>query len=152
MCLVLDGDETEVREATLAENFHTLKLNPADEALIFTPPGFDKPGKPAVANGSETGQLKIKVVDTATGKPTLCRVNVIGADGNDLASVAIPKLVRMLGSTGLDIGRDALSTVVSDYEGPFAFTGTIERASFQIHSRRDRADVLAQANTELARE
>lgn len=77
---------------------------------------------------------------------------VIGADGNDLASVAIPKLVRMLGSTGLDIGRDALSTVVSDYEGPFAFTGTIERASFQIHSRRDRADVLAQANTELARE
>ncbi len=77
---------------------------------------------------------------------------VIGADGADLGSVAIPKLVRMLGSTGLDIGRDALSTVVSDYEGPFAFTGTIERASFQIHSRRDRADVLAQANTELARE
>jgi ParB family chromosome partitioning protein len=35
MCLVLDGDETEVREATLAENFHTLKLNPADEALGF---------------------------------------------------------------------------------------------------------------------
>ena len=58
----------------------------------------------------------------------------------------------MLGSTGLDIGRDALSTVVSDYEGPFNFTGTIERASFEIHSRRDRADVLAQANTELARE
>ncbi|MCE9621517.1 MAG: arylsulfatase [Actinomycetia bacterium] len=77
---------------------------------------------------------------------------VIGVDGADVGSVAIPKLVRMLGSTGLDIGRDALSTVVSDYEGPFAFTGTIERASFEIHSRRDRADVLAQANTELARE
>ena len=77
---------------------------------------------------------------------------VIGADGVDLGSVAIPKLVRMLGSTGLDIGRDALSTVVDDYEGPFNFTGTIERASFEIHSRRDRADVLAQANTELARE
>lgn len=77
---------------------------------------------------------------------------VIGADGSDLGSVAIPKLVRMLGSTGLDIGRDALSTVVSDYEGPFDFTGSIERASFEIHSRRDRADVLAQAKTELARE
>ncbi len=77
---------------------------------------------------------------------------VIGVDGVDLASVEIPKLVRMLGSTGLDIGRDALSTVVSDYEGPFAFTGTIERASFQIHSRRDNADVQAKARTELARE
>lgn len=77
---------------------------------------------------------------------------IIGADGTDLASAAIPKIVRMLGSTGLDIGRDALSTVVSDYEGPFPFTGVIERASFQIYSRRDRADVQATARTELARE
>ncbi len=77
---------------------------------------------------------------------------VIGADGVDLGSVAIPKLVRMLGSTGLDIGRDALSPVISDYEGPFPFTGVIERASFEIHSRRDSADVQAKARTELARE
>lgn len=35
MCLVLDGDETQVREASLAENFHTLKMNPADEAQAF---------------------------------------------------------------------------------------------------------------------
>jgi arylsulfatase len=77
---------------------------------------------------------------------------VIGVDGADLASAAIPKLVRMLGSTGMDIGRDALSTVVSDYEGPFPFTGTIERASFEIHRGRDRVDVQVTARTELARE
>ncbi|MEQ1873887.1 MAG: arylsulfatase [Ilumatobacteraceae bacterium] len=77
---------------------------------------------------------------------------VIGADGTDLGSVAIPKIVRMLGSTGLDIGRDALSTVVSDYKGSFPFTGVIESASFEIHSRRDNADVQATARTELARE
>lgn len=35
MCLVIDGDETKVREASLAENFHTLKMNPADEAQAF---------------------------------------------------------------------------------------------------------------------
>jgi ParB family transcriptional regulator, chromosome partitioning protein len=35
MCLVLDGDETQVREVSLAENFHTLKMNPADEAQAF---------------------------------------------------------------------------------------------------------------------
>ncbi len=35
MCLVLDGDETQILEASLAENFHTLKMNPADEAQAF---------------------------------------------------------------------------------------------------------------------
>jgi ParB family chromosome partitioning protein len=35
LCLVLDGNETQVREASLAENFHTLKMNPADEAQAF---------------------------------------------------------------------------------------------------------------------
>src|SRR5206468_4132915 len=40
----------------------------------------------------------------------------VAADGDDLATIAIPKLVRMLGSTGLDVGRDALSPVVDDYE------------------------------------
>lgn len=35
LCLVLDGDETQFREASLAENFHTLKMNPADEAQAF---------------------------------------------------------------------------------------------------------------------
>jgi arylsulfatase A-like enzyme len=77
---------------------------------------------------------------------------VIFADGADLAEVEIPRIVRMLGSTGLDIGRDALSTVVEDYEGPFPFSGAIERVTFRIHRRPDGADVAATARTELARE
>ncbi len=76
----------------------------------------------------------------------------IGADGCELATVAIPRIVRMLGSNGLDIGRDALSPVVDDYQGPFPFSGTIHRATFQIHTRADRADIQATALTELARE
>jgi arylsulfatase len=76
----------------------------------------------------------------------------IGADGADLASVTVPRLVRMLGSTGLDIGRDALSEVVDDYDGPFPFTGRIDKVTFTIHSRRSPADVAATARTELARE
>ena len=73
-------------------------------------------------------------------------------DGDDLTSLEIPTLVRMLGSTGLDIGRDALSPVVDDYEAPFAFSGTIERITFDIRSRADAADVAATARTELAKE
>ena len=33
----------------------------------------------------------------------------VAVDGEDLASVEIPKIVRMLGSTGLDIGRDEIA-------------------------------------------
>lgn len=76
----------------------------------------------------------------------------IGCDGADLASVEIPQLVRMLGSTGVDIGRDALSPVTDDYVAPFPFTGTIESVSFTTRSRRDAEDVAATARTELAKE
>ena len=55
---------------------------PADEALIFTPPGFDKVGLPAVVEGPQAGRLKITVRDGRTGQPTFCRVNVVGLDGN----------------------------------------------------------------------
>ena len=56
----------------------------------------------------------------------------IGADGRDLDTVAIPSIIRMLGSTGLDIGRDSLSPVVSDYAPPFPFEGRIERITFSV--------------------
>jgi arylsulfatase len=74
------------------------------------------------------------------------------ADGVDLTSVAIPRLVRMLGSTGIDIGRNSLSPLVDDYVAPFPFTGTIDRITFSVRSKPDAADVEAQAKTELARE
>jgi arylsulfatase len=76
----------------------------------------------------------------------------LALDDDDLTEVEIPKIVRMLGSTGVDIGRDALSPVVDDYDGPFPFTGTIDRVTFEIRSRPDAADVVATARTELAKE
>ena len=33
----------------------------ADEALIFTPPGFDKPGVPAQAEGANVAHVKVLV-------------------------------------------------------------------------------------------
>jgi hypothetical protein len=58
----------------------------------------------------------------------------------------------MLGSTGLDIGCDRLSTVVDDYEGPFAFQGRIDKATFEIRSEPDKTDLAVLARTELAKE
>lgn len=57
-------------------------VDPVDEAFIHTPAGFDRAGKPAEAKGDAVGSLQVTVVDRATGKPTFCRVNVVGADGN----------------------------------------------------------------------
>jgi arylsulfatase len=76
----------------------------------------------------------------------------IALDGEDLASGPIPTIVRMLGSTGLDIGRDGLSSVVDDYDAPFAFTGAIDRVRIEIRSRADAAEVAATARAELAKE
>ncbi len=76
----------------------------------------------------------------------------ISVDGADLASIAIPKIIRMMGSTGVDVGCDRLSTVVDDYEGPFAFTGRLVRVTFRIQGQRDRGDVAATARSESAKD
>lgn len=79
-------------------------------------------------------------------------VITVGADGTDLASAEIPRIVRILGSTGMDIGRDALSPVVDDYDAPFPFTGTIHRVVFENRSRPTPSDVAATAAAEMSRE
>lgn len=76
----------------------------------------------------------------------------LAVDGDDRTTIEIPKLVRMLGSTGLDVGRDGLSPVVDDYDAPFPFTGMIERITFAIKSRKTAADVAATARAELSKE
>ncbi len=54
---------------------------PEGEPFFFTPPGSDREGKPLTAGGAGTGRLDISVRDAA-GKPTFCRVAVVGPDGN----------------------------------------------------------------------
>lgn len=76
----------------------------------------------------------------------------LSVDGADVGSVAIPVIIRMMGSTGVDIGCDRLSTVVDDYEGPFAFTGEITRITFSIQRRADAADAAATNRAAAARD
>ncbi len=52
-----------------------------DEALIVTPPGFNQPGQAKAAAGEKSGRLRLNVRDRATGRPTPCRINVVGPDG-----------------------------------------------------------------------
>jgi arylsulfatase len=73
-------------------------------------------------------------------------------DGNELSSAEIPSIVRMLGSTGMDLGRDALSQVVSDYDDDFPFTGTITSVSFDLPAKKEVADATAEMAAEFGKE
>jgi putative membrane-bound dehydrogenase-like protein len=72
---------TSLKNSPLAE-YSFQAAGPEDEALIFTPAGFGKRGVAKVAGGADTGKIEILVRDGRTDKPTFCRINVVGADGN----------------------------------------------------------------------
>ncbi|CAB4364230.1 MAG: sulfatase-like hydrolase/transferase [Actinobacteria bacterium] len=102
-----------------------------------------------LAPGDHTFVARFERGDAAPGtEGTL----YIAVDGADLASTGIVRIVRMLGSTGLDIGRDGVAPSVGDYTAPFAFTGTVHLARFDIHTRASKADIAATAAAEMARE
>jgi arylsulfatase len=73
-------------------------------------------------------------------------------DGTEIGSTEVTKIVRMLSSTGVDIGADRLSTVVDDYEGPFEFTGELHKVTFRMLSKAEQQDIETLARTELAKE
>jgi arylsulfatase len=56
-------------------------------------------------------------------------------NGRVSGSVEVPKVLRVISSTGMDIGRDGLSPVTDDYEGQFPFTGKIYKVVFDIPKR-----------------
>ncbi len=72
------------------------EATPADESLIFTPPGFNKVGVPAEASGPDVAHLKLTFEDKATGRPTPCRVNVVGPDGNFYEPASGPLTIHSL--------------------------------------------------------
>ena len=53
-----------------------------DEGFFFTPRGSAVVGKPVTLTDANAGRVKITVRDAATGEPTFCRINVVGADGH----------------------------------------------------------------------
>ena len=44
-------------------------------------------------------------------------------------------MIRILGSTGMDIGRDSLSPVSEEYNPPFAFEGVINQVVVHLPER-----------------
>jgi putative membrane-bound dehydrogenase-like protein len=55
---------------------------PEGEDFFFIAPGFKHEGVPKTVTGEGTGSVVIRVLDQSTGKPTPCRVAVVGSDGH----------------------------------------------------------------------
>jgi arylsulfatase len=100
-----------------------------------------------VAAGTPIGPgrhtLAVKVVRGLgrEGDVTLC------VDGSDVAKGRIPRLLAMLSSTGMDIGR-AIAPVNRDYTPPFAYGGRIDKVTFELAARREAGDAKDEAERE----
>jgi arylsulfatase len=76
-------------------------------------------------------------------------------DGREVGRGTAAQSVRMMGSTGMDVGRDALSPVSDEYDAPFPFDGTIHRVTFEllpVEAAVERREAQEEANVDLARE
>ncbi len=75
--------------------------------------------------------------------------------GEVLAEGHLPRLLRMLSSTGMDLGR-SLAPVNEDYEAPFDYPGRIDTVLFELPERRrpgdEQAEAEAQARAALTRQ
>jgi len=68
--------------AKIADSEPNQKYNQQEEDFVRTPPGFNNAGERKVASADNAAKLQVKIIDAETGKPTACRVNVVGPNGN----------------------------------------------------------------------
>jgi arylsulfatase A-like enzyme len=76
---------------------------------------------------------------------------VLAVDGGKVAEAEIPTLLRMLSSTGMDLGR-SLSPVNGDYAAPFAYSGRIHTVKFELPSTPRDGEAAAQVRAAMTRQ
>lgn len=90
------------------------------------------------------GKSKLEVQFIRDGRKA--KITLI-IDGRECGAVETPFVLRMVSSTGMDIGRDSLSPVTNDYPAPFPFTGTIHRIEVNLLQYRAPSEVKEDAET-----
>ena len=66
--------------------------------------------------------------------------------------VQVPYVMRTISSTGLDIGRNSLSSVTNDYKTPFFLTGTIKKVNIKLPRYRKPSEIRKEAETQFRAE
>jgi arylsulfatase A-like enzyme len=101
-----------------------------------------------LAPGRHQLELKVERLDKLTARA------VLTIDGAAAGEGRIPILLRMLSSTGMDLGR-SLAPVNSDYAAPFQYPGRIHSVVFDVppaHERDAAADAETQARAAMTRQ
>jgi arylsulfatase len=92
-------------------------------------------------------EIGLDVARTADGGGDI----VLTLDGRTVASGHAPRLLFMISSTGMDLGR-SLSPVTHDYAAPFAYPGRIETVVFDTPRDMPTGEVKAQVKAEMTRQ
>jgi arylsulfatase len=92
--------------------------------------------------------IELTVTRTEAGGATMA----LAVDGATVAEGAIPRLMFMVSSTGMDLGR-SLAPVNDDYHAPFEYPGKIAEVVFELPSARPPGgEVRAQVRAEMVRQ
>lgn len=92
-------------------------------------------------------QIVLTVTRTAEGGGEAA----LSVDGEIVATGVIPRLLFIISTIGMDLGR-SLSPVVDDYQAPFTYGGVISKVVFDIPQAVPRGEVKAQIRTEMTRQ
>ena len=98
-----------------------------------------------VTPGKHTVELKVMRAADGGGDITLT------LDGAEVASGKAPRLLFMISSTGMDLGR-SLSPVTDDYAAPFAYPGQIAKVVCETPRAQPPGEVKAQVRAEMTRQ
>ena len=96
-------------------------------------PRSDGGGLMRLAPGRHTVELTITRGPEREGDVALV------VDGTTIATGRVPRMVGMLSSTGMDIGR-AIAPVNRHYTPPFAYGGRIHKVVFELPERSSKRD------------
>ncbi len=120
-----------------------------DGAIHLNYNALGREGRVSAPLALEPGRHRLWVGFTREGQSG--RVT-LGVGDRTLGEGSIPQFVRILGSSGLDIGSDTHAPITSDYAPPFPFTGVIERMAFHVLARASERDAAATHRAEMGKE
>jgi len=92
-------------------------------------------------------QVELKVTRREDGGGDV----VLEVDGEAVGQGSIDRLLFLISSTGMDLGR-SLSPVNDDYAEPYAYPGRISRVVFEIPDFAPRGEVRANVRAEMTRQ
>ena len=76
----------------------------------------------------------------------------VNYDGSEQATVQVPFVLRMIGMSGFDIGRDAGSPVSDEYEGTFPFNGSYHQLDVEITDDLSVEEIFRQDQARIRQE